>query len=54
MHIKNLGEDSILTTIPVYEKNLALGNKVQYKSNKLYLEYEDCASLNEGEKVLRF
>jgi len=38
-------------TIPVYDKNLKLGEKAQYKSNSLYLEYEDASNINEGEKI---
>ena len=45
------GEESKLLTIPVFDKNPALGMKVQYKSNKLYIEFEDANSFVEGEKI---
>lgn len=40
-----------METIPVYDKNPNLGNKVIFKSDLLYLEFEDAASIEEGEKV---
>lgn len=46
------GTDSKLETIPIYDKNLELGNKIIYKSDSLYLEFEDASSLVEGEKVI--
>ncbi len=34
-----------------FQKSLDLGNKLLYRSKNLLLEYEDAASLQEGEKI---
>lgn len=40
-----------MSTVNVYDKNVELGQKIIFKSNKLYLEFEDANSVEEGEKV---
>jgi hypothetical protein len=51
MNILNVEPESTMTTIPLYDKNPSLGTKIQFKSNQLYLEFEDVSTLKEGEKV---
>ena len=51
MNVQNVEPESTMTTIPLYDKNPSLGTKIQFKSNQLYLEFEDVTTLKEGEKV---
>ena len=39
------GSSSKLETIPIYDKNADLGNKIIYKSDSLYIEFEDANSI---------
>lgn len=46
LKVTNFGsEESQMTTVNVYDKNTALGQKLIYKSDLLYVEFEDADSI---------
>jgi len=49
--LTDLGNEEIITTHPIHQKNETLGTKPVFHSNKLYLEADDVKTLKEGEKI---
>lgn len=48
--LSNINETKMFT-IPLHQQNPQLGDKIQYRSKNVYIEYEDAVTIQKDEKV---